>query len=270
MDAHLLMITIVGAWLVVAAVVFVALFFVTAPYGRHVREGWGPTLPNRYGWLVMEAPSALVFGVGFALGPYNGTITAWVFLLMWESHYVYRAFVYPFTLEDDGRRMPLSVVGMAMAFNVVNAGLNSWWLFDLSGGYPAEWLADPRFVAGLLLFVAGMLVNRRSDATLRALRAAGTTGAAAPADRSSAPDAGGSRYRIPEGGLYRWVSCPNYLGEVVEWAGWAVATWSLPGLAFAVWTAANLVPRARAHHEWYRRNFPDYPAERKALIPAVW
>jgi len=80
---------------------------------------------------------------------------------------------------------------------------------------------------------------------------------------------GGSRYRVPEGGLYRWVSCPNYLGEIVEWLGWAVATWSLPGLAFAVFTMANLVPRAMANHRWYRQEFPDYPETRRALIPGV-
>jgi protein-S-isoprenylcysteine O-methyltransferase Ste14 len=82
--------------------------------------------------------------------------------------------------------------------------------------------------------------------------------------------AGDPGYRVPQGGLYRWISCPNYLGEIVQWAGWALATWSLPGLAFAVWTAANLVPRARANQQWYRQRFADYPPERRALIPWVW
>ena len=49
-----------------------------------------------------------------------------------------------------------------------------------------------------------------------------------------------------------------------------MATWSLPGLAFAVWTVANLMPRARAHHKWYGNYFPDYPQERKALVPGLW
>jgi protein-S-isoprenylcysteine O-methyltransferase Ste14 len=70
--------------------------------------------------------------------------------------------------------------------------------------------------------------------------------------------------------LYRWISCPNYLGEIVEWSGWALATWSLPGLAFAVWTAANLAPRAHSHHLWYREHFEDYPPQRKALLPGLW
>ena len=76
-------------------------------------------------------------------------------------------------------------------------------------------------------------------------------------------------YRIPRGGLFRWVSCPNYLGEIVEWCGWAIATWSPAGAMFAAWTIANLLPRALSNHRWCRARFPDYPSERKALIPGL-
>jgi protein-S-isoprenylcysteine O-methyltransferase Ste14 len=80
---------------------------------------------------------------------------------------------------------------------------------------------------------------------------------------------GESGYKIPRGGLFRWLSCPNYFGEILEWSGWAIATWSVPGLAFALWGAANLVPRARATHRFYRETFPDYPKERRALVPGL-
>ena len=65
------------------------------------------------------------------------------------------------------------------------------------------------------------------------------------------------------------MSCPNYLGEIVEWIGWAILTWSLAGASFAVWTAANLAPRALSNHRWYREQFTDYPPARRALIPFV-
>jgi len=262
MSGDALMLVIIAVWLAVALAVFAALFFVTAPYGRYVRSGWGPTLPNRFGWLIMEAPSAVVFAVGFIFGSSQNAM-AWVFLALWESHYVYRAFVYPFTLRDDGRRMPFSVVGFGVAFNGANAWLNAWWLFDLSGGYAASWLLDPRFVAGVALFVGGMIVNRHADAVLRRLRDPRRH------NHTAGPGVEGV-YRMPQGGLYRWVSCPNYLGEIVQWTGWALATWSLPGLAFVIWTMANLVPRARPNHAWYREHFADYPPRRKALIPGVW
>ena len=111
----------------------------------------------------------------------------------------------------------------------------------------------PLSPANLLIFSAGYGVNRWADRVLQNLRRPGETG-----------------YQVPQGGLYRWISCPNYFGEIIEWIGWAIATWSLPGLAFAIWTFANLAPRAAAHHAWYHRHFPAYPPERRALIPRVW
>ncbi len=242
---------IVG-WLALAAAVFVTLFFVAAPYGRHIRKGWGLTLNNKLGWILMESTSAILFAVFFFLGDYKSS-AAIAFLLMWEVHYVHRAFIYPLTLKGAGKRMPLLIALFGLVFNTGNAYLNGRWLFSLSGGYPDSWLRDPRFILGAMLFISGFMINRHSDILLRGLRANGEAG-----------------YKIPYGGFYRWVSSPNYLGELMIWSGWALATWSLPGLTFALWTAANLVPRARANHLWYQKQFAEYPAERRALIPKVW
>ena len=236
-----------------AGAAFVALFFINAPYGRHIRQGWGPKVSNRLGWLIMEAPAAVVFAVLFLIGTASRSLTAFVFLGMWEVHYLQRAFIYPFYIADRRKMMPVLIPLMGFIFNASNAYLNGRYLFFLSGGYPFSWLADPRFITGLVLFVAGYSTNRWADRALFSLRTSGEIG-----------------YKIPYGGLFGWVSCPNYLGEIIEWVGWAIATWSLPGLSFAVWTIANLVPRARAHHAWYRASFPDYPKKRKALIPGVW
>jgi protein-S-isoprenylcysteine O-methyltransferase Ste14 len=140
-----------------------------------------------------------------------------------------------------------TLAAVGAVFNLVNGYLNARWL-TVFGRYDAAWLGDPRFVIGAVVMIAGFAINLRADA----LRAPGETA-----------------YKIPDGALYRYVSCPNYLGEIVEWFGWALLTWSLAGLSFAVWTAANLAPRALAHHRWYRERFTDYPAGRRALIPFV-
>ena len=67
------------------------------------------------------------------------------------------------------------------------------------------------------------------------------------------------RYLIPRGSAFRFLSSPNLTGEMVEWVGFALMAWSLPALAFALWTAANLIPRALWQHRWYRRTFPELP-----------
>ncbi|GAG66659.1 unnamed protein product [marine sediment metagenome] len=70
--------------------------------------------------------------------------------------------------------------------------------------------------------------------------------------------------------MFKWVSSPSYFGEITEWAGWAILTFSFPGLVFVAWTFANLAPRALSIHKWYLETFPDYPKNRKALIPYLY
>lgn len=244
---------LLASWAGLAVVVFPLLFFINVPYGRYTRRGWGPALPSRLGWVLMEGPAALAFAACFLLSRHNRTLPALVFLALWEAHYIHRGYVYPLMLRGRTRRVTAAVAAMAFGWNLINGYLNGRWLFEFSGGYAVAWLADPRFIAGLLIFLAGFIINRHADRALFNLRAPGETG-----------------YKVPQGGLYRWISCPNYLGEMVEWIGWAVATWSPAGAVFAFWTVANLAPRAQAHHAWYREQFPDYPPDRKALLPGLW
>jgi len=242
-----------AVWTGAAVATFVGLFFVTAPYGRHARRDWGPVLGDTLGWVLMEAPAPVIFAAFFAVGGHGFALIPVVFFCLWEAHYVHRSFIYPFTLRGREKRMSLAVALTGFFFNGVNATLNGWYLFGLAAPRPAGWLADQRFICGLALFVGGYVINRWSDTILRLLRRPGE-----------------SVYRIPYSGLFRFVSSPNYLGEIMEWTGWALLTWSFAGASFAAWTIANLVPRARANHAWYRRTFPDYPAKRRALLPFVW
>ena len=236
--------------LALAVPVFLLLFFIKAPYGRHIRGGWGPLLDNRLGWFIMELPAVLVFGAIVLLYARLNSTTVILFLL-WQLHYCHRVFIYPWTLKKN-RKMPWLILVMALVFNTTNGYLNAWSIASQADKYNDLWLGSPQFIIGILVFFSGMALNKVSDRQLAALgRDKGEKGA----------------YQIPHGLAYHWVSCPNYLGEIIQWTGWAIASWSLAGWVFAVWTMANLVPRALAHHRWYRETFEDYPAGRRALIP---
>jgi 3-oxo-5-alpha-steroid 4-dehydrogenase 1 len=232
---------------------FVVLLFVAAPYGRHERPGWGPTVAARPGWVLQELPAPLLFAIVFFRGEHAFRAVPLVFLCMWELHYLYRTFVYPLRLNPGAARMPLATIALAIAFNALNATLNAYAISHGALRHVETWFTDPRFLAGVALFAFGSYVNHDSDAILRKLRKPGETG-----------------YKIPNGGFFRFVSCPNYLGEIIEWCGWALATWTYAGFAFAFFTAANLVPRAISHHRWYREKFAAYPAGRKAILPGVF
>jgi hypothetical protein len=200
----------------------------------------------------MELVSLGVLAGLFLAGPSVKTAPMWVFFALWTAHYANRSLIFPWRTRTQGKQMPLAIAGSAAVFNIVNAGINGLYLGWFGDGYPTAWLLDPRFIAGLLIFAAGAGINLWSDNRLIGLRAGGRQG-----------------YSIPHGGLFERVSCPNHMGEIIEWWGFALMCWNLPALSFAVWTAANLIPRAVSHHAWYRRTFPDYPSDRRAVIPAL-
>lgn len=242
---HLLLLLWTGG----AVFTFILLFFISAPYGKLKRKGWGPHIESRLAWILMEAVSWLGMLLLFVFGHRKGLVLI-VFLSLWTIHYTYRAFIFPGLKTPGSAPMPAVIMFLGMAFNLGNVFFNGYYLFFLAQDYPLSWLSDLRFWLGVIIFGVGLYINISSDAILRRLRS--------PEDRS---------YKIPAGGLFSFVSCPNYLGEILEWAGWAIATWSLAGLSFMLWTIANLAPRALSYHAWYRKTFPDYPKERKALIP---
>lgn len=238
------------SWAGLGLLVFVLLLFVTAPYGRHSRKDWGPNISNRMGWFLMEFPSLLVFILCFLFGPNQIQPLTWIFFAIYVFHYTNRSVVYPWRTRTSGKQMPLVVALMAVCFNLVNGFLNGYYFSAFSRIYSWEWLVDARFIIGCIVFGSGVLLNWWSDQILLNLRKGGKKG-----------------YFIPEGGLFRWISCPNFLGEILEWTGFAIMTWSPAALVFALWTFFNLVPRALDHHKWYRATFPEYPTERRALIP---
>lgn len=251
---------VVWGYLAAALFVFLVLQFVTkAAYGRHKGEKtawwWGPGVPTRWAWVIMEAPSSLGFALIFFLGSEALNPVPLLLFALWQAHYFQRSFIFPFKLRTKpGDTTPLLVPIMAFSTNLgvsfANAAILSW--PGISPPYTEAWFADPRFLFGVALFVSGYYINRRADAMLAALRKPGETG-----------------YKIPRGWLYEKVSCPNYLGEITIWIGWALATWSLAGVSFVAWTLANLLPRALANHAWYHQKFPDYPPQRKAVFPGL-
>jgi len=245
-----------GIMAVLAVVVFICLFHVNAGYGKFYGPQWGPSLDNRLGWVLMEAPVFIAMLLLWWFSDRRGDPVRLVFLLLFELHYFHRSFIFP--LQIRGRsRMPLSIVLMGVLFNTLNALMQGGWIFYLSPGqaYPLSWLTGLPFLAGTLLFFVGMAVNIRSDTIIRHLRKPGDTA-----------------HYLPKEGMFRYVTSANYFGEFLEWVGFAVLTWSWSGAVFALWTFANLAPRAARIYDLYCREFPDeLDTQRvKRIIPFVY
>jgi 3-oxo-5-alpha-steroid 4-dehydrogenase 1 len=238
-----------------AVVVFCALFFVDAGYGQYVGPRWGKAISDRAGWVIMEAPVVIVFAAYWLTSKRMLEFTPLVFFLLFNLHYLHRTLVFPLLIRGT-HKMPWVIVVFGMLFNVANAYMQGAWIFVLSPEtlYTPAWLTTPQFLGGVMIFLTGFIINVQSDHILRGLRQSGDTG-----------------FHVPRAGLFKYVTAANYLGELTEWIGWAILTWSEAGFVFALWTFANLAPRANRHHRWYMENFGGaYPRDRWRMIPFVY
>lgn len=247
-----------------AAIVFIALFFLKAGYGYLSSSNWGPKISNKPAWVLMEAPSfgfMLYYTIRFARsgGAIDGSSDLVLYILagLFLLHYFQRSFIFPLLMRGKSK-MPIAVMAMGMIFNTFNAYLIGEWIYNpvLNGGmYTIQWLWSPQFIIGTLVFFTGMAINLHSDHVIRNLRKPGDT-----------------KHYIPREGFYKYVTSANYFGEFTEWIGYAILTWSPAGVLFAIWTFANLGPRAKSLTEKYEAEFGEEykKLDKKYIIPFIW
>lgn len=239
----------------VAVVVFVALQFFEAGYGYLFDKRYGPPINNKLGWVLMESPVFFAMCYLWIMSPRQWDVVPLLLFAIFQLHYFQRSFIFPLLMRGRSK-MPLGIVLMGMMFNTLNALMQGGWIFYVAPeGYYADWFAKPFIYVGVLLFFAGMFINMQSDYIIRHLRKEGDT-----------------RHYIPRGGMFRYVSSANYFGELLEWTGFAVASWSWAGAVFVLWTFANLAPRSASLYKRYADEFGDEFTSlgRKRIMPFIY
>ncbi|KAK7898632.1 hypothetical protein WMY93_019485 [Mugilogobius chulae] len=220
------------------------------PYGRYASSKYGFPVNVKFAWFVQELPAILV---PFLLVVSSSATKVFMMpnqliIAMYFCHYIQRSLIYPFLIRG-GKPTPFVSFALAFVFCMYNGYMQVRYLSHFAV-YPASWVTHPLFLIGFLMWLFGWLINMHSDHILRNLRKPGETG-----------------YQIPKGGMFEYVSGANFLGEIIEWAGFALASQSAQSLAFSIFTTVVLTSRAFSHHNWYLEKFEDYPKNRKALIP---
>ena len=238
-----------------ALAVYIALHYFEAGYGYLFNRKYGFPIPNRIGWVLMECPVFIAMTVLWLLSDRTWEAAPLALLILFQGHYLQRAFIFPLLIRGTSK-IPAGIVGMGMLFNTLNALMQGGWIFYISpADYYEGWFSKPYFYIGAALFVAGMVINLHSDYIIRHLRKPGDT-----------------RHYIPRGGMFRYVSSANYFGELTEWVGFAIASWSWAGAVFAWWTFANLAPRAASLYKRYEKEFGQEftSLHRKRIIPFIY
>lgn len=244
-----------------AVIVYIALQYFKAGYGFLRTSSWGPSIPNKIGWILMESPVFIAMALFFIFYGLNSGVSVIIMTCFFLLHYFQRSFIFPFLIKGKSK-MPLAIIAMGVTFNLVNVYMIGSWFYLYcippylaEPYYTVEWLYSPQFIIGTLIFFFGMFVNLQSDYIIRHLRKPGD-----------------SKHYIPKGGMFKYVSSANYYGEITEWFGFAILTWSLPGVVFCIWTFANLAPRANSLYEKYAQEFGEEftSLKRKRVIPFIY
>jgi 3-oxo-5-alpha-steroid 4-dehydrogenase 1 len=244
-----------------------------APYGKFANKSLGTAQLNpRFGWWLMELPATVCFLYTYlksspesdakteeqrktGRGP-SKTVSR-LFATLFFVHYLNRGWYFPLSIRVD----PGSKASFALGNSLIGAlitGLHGYLharMFRTHGEHlNDQWLSDPRFLVGFPLYELGFWITVHSEWVMRNLRRPGSP-----------------RYSIPMGGMFRYVSSPQYFGELMAFLGLTLSTWSLPSLAIFLISAFNLVPRSFQNHEWYLQKFGEayIKLNRRVLIPNV-
>lgn len=186
---------------------------------------------------------------------------SFIFLLLWEIHYIQRTFVYALIRMKTANKTTLMVCVFAFIFQNVNSYLTTKFiLFQTYSEF--TFFTSLRWLIGFGMFIFGFVGNLWADEVLLNLRKNNDKGE----DKS-----GEKQYYIPQGCLYELISCPNYACEILEWVGLCVMFPNKANLVFVFNTCFNLIPRAYMTHKWYNDKFGGkYPQKRKAIVPYLF
>jgi 3-oxo-5-alpha-steroid 4-dehydrogenase 1 len=257
----------------------------------------------------MEFPPLLTFPYFFVTSPLSNarhslslthpsTLLAALFIL----HYINRSIVS--TLRMPSRaRIHMAVIPMTSVFNAANGFAMAAYLSSpLAHTYLLHAFTRPIFYVFLAMWTIGFIGNIAHDEILYELRRNPTAKKKSTGTRVGKNDvvllANKEWYGVPHGLLYKYISFPNYLCELFEWLAFALAAAPLPPISkviecfsilsfnsilyndvppefahpylFLVATLLPMVPRAYRAHRWYHKTFPQYPKERKAIVPFVF
>lgn len=219
--------------------------------------GWNTVFLLEYaGPLVIYAAVACRPWILYGELAYNQTFTttAKIALTCWSIHYLKRVLETLFVHRFSHGTMPIRNL-------FKNCGY--YWGFCL---YVAYHVNHPLFTPppiifqaiGLGLFALCESGNLATHVLLRNLRPAGSTVRKIPK-----PDS------CPLNILFNYVSCPNYTYEVGSWIGFTLLTSCLPAALFTFAGFYQMAVWALGKHKNYKKEFPDYPKQRKAIIPFI-
>ena len=163
-------------------------------------------------------------------------------------HFLKREYETAFVHRFSHATMPLA--------NLAKNCAHYWLLSGLLVAYELYFFSSATSTAftwlWFLAFLGMELGNFKCHVMLRDLRPKGTNERA-----------------IPRGFLFDLVSCPNYLCESGAWLAFALMTRCWSSWVFFIVGTVQMYLWAEKKHRAYKKEFDDYPTNRKAMFPFI-
>ncbi|KAJ3352167.1 3-oxo-5a-steroid 4- dehydrogenase [Allomyces javanicus] len=204
-------------------------------------EYLGPLLIYPFFWHL----DTLIYGE-----PVERNRTQRIAYMMLMAHFLKREYETVFVHRFSHGTMPLSnLFKNSFHYWVLSGVLIAWRVFAPNG---APEHSDAYIAACVALYAFGQMSNYMTHAILRDLRPPGSTAR-----------------KIPYGYGFNLVSCPNYFFEAVSWTAVLLLTQSWATLVFIIFAVGQMYLWAVKKHKAYKKEFPNYPKNRKAMFPFI-
>ncbi|KAG2216462.1 hypothetical protein INT45_006533 [Circinella minor] len=203
-------------------------------------------ISSRFGMLLIYSPSSLLSFLAILSLP-TRQHSNWI-ALMFLFHYMKRLYEIGFVHKYSGSTAVRDTCLISTAY----IGLTVIFIY-LATQVPFSMIDKGQIRFGTLLFFMGEIINFYHHYILSNLR-------------KSNHDSG---YKIPKGGLFKFVWCPHYLGEIITLCGLSIVTQNMLTFPFLISCIIYLSLRALNTKSWYENRFPE-ASLRAALIPGLF
>ncbi|KAI9250425.1 3-oxo-5-alpha-steroid 4-dehydrogenase-domain-containing protein [Phascolomyces articulosus] len=217
--------------------------------------GWRTVFLIEYGGPLLIHPifyyaSKLFYGADFQHSPMQTTV-----YYMCMAHFLKRELETLFVHRFSHGTMPFFNVFKNSGHYWLLSGINlAYWVYGpwYGAGKAASARSDVWLYGSLAVWVWAELSNLATHVTLRNLRPAGTR-----------------RRAIPFGYGFDLVSCPNYFFETIGWTVVCFLSTSWSAWLFNIVATGQMYVWAVKKHKNYKKEFKDYPRNRKAMFPFI-
>ena len=236
--------------LVLSILVMFYVAFFNIPYGKTYSKGKSflkVEISDRIAFMISHSTGPIFFVLMKLYFPNGDFFSFQSFLFI--GHYIHRTLIYPWFRKSHSKKWPIESLIFYTATNFVIGSTAA--RVQIFGGSKIPLWGELIITCLFICFAIGTAIH---DYILCSLRSAGDRG-----------------YQIPQGLLFKWVSGPNYLLELLQWVSYAFFMPFNSGTAvFGLWLLVNISARAESNHQWYQNVFKTkYPVDRTAYLPFI-